>query len=196
MIKRNIESASLTTERLHLRQWKESDLPAFSNMNADPDVMKYYLSKLNSSESDTLAEKIFKLIDVKGWGFWAVELKVNSKFLGFVGLNEPDYTLPFSPCIEIGWRLGKQYWGKGYASEAAKQCLNVAFTQLDLDEVVSFTSLSNTRSQSVMKKIGMTNTANNFHHPLVPRGHPLSEHVLFKIAKVDWQNRNQKCNWS
>ena len=109
-----------------------------------------------------------------------------------MGLHTPKETLPFSPCIEIGWRLDEKYWGNGYATEAAFKSLEFAFEELDLDEVVSFTTTENLKSQGVMKKIGMTNTSQNFMHPAVPKDNPLCEHVLYKMTKAEWrQNHSQ-----
>jgi RimJ/RimL family protein N-acetyltransferase len=106
--------------------------------------------------------------------------------MGFVGLNEPTYELPVTPCVEIGWKLAKKYWGCGYVSEAAKASLAVAFEKLDLPEVYSFTSALNKKSQAVMERIGMINMNTNFDHPMIPKGSPLREHVLYRIDKEDW----------
>ncbi|PHR00269.1 MAG: GNAT family N-acetyltransferase, partial [Halomonas sp.] len=110
----------------------------------------------------------------------------HSKFIGFVGLHIPKESMPFSPCVELGWRLAKRYWGMGYATEAAKESLRYAFTHLGLDEVVSFTTVGNIRSQSVMEKIGMTYVS-NFQHPDLQPSDPLCEHVLYKISKDQWE---------
>ena len=173
----------LRTDRLLLRQWRKEDFIPFAKMCADPDVMKYYPNVLTKGESDTLAEKIMALMSKNGWGFWAVEDKADQKFIGFVGLNEPDYELPVKPCIEIGWRLAKDYWGRGYATEAAQRCLAFAFKELKLNNVYSFASVGNEKSWKVMQRIGMTNTGKNFEHPHIPEGHNLREHVLYKISK-------------
>ncbi|MDH3449317.1 MAG: GNAT family N-acetyltransferase [Gammaproteobacteria bacterium] len=177
----------LETGRLLLRQWKDSDLPVFAALNSDPAVMKYFPILLSREASDAMAEKCRSLISERGWGFWATELKENNKFIGFVGLHEPKDTFPFAPSVEIGWRLLGNYWGKGYATEAATQALQFSFDTLDLHEVVSFTPASNSRSRSVMDRIGMINTCQNFKHPDLPKNHSLSEHVLYKITKNQWQ---------
>ncbi|WP_455199322.1 GNAT family N-acetyltransferase [Kaarinaea lacus] len=177
----------IETQRLKLRQWKKEDRPLFAKINADPEVMQFYPSVLDEKESEDLAEKIELLIKEKGWGFWAVEVKNENKFIGFVGLHEPEYDLPITPCTEIGWRLAKEYWGIGYATEAAKACLEVAFIELGLSEVYSFTPTSNKKSQAVMERLGMVNTNNNFDHPMVPENSSLSEHLLYKIDKQEWE---------
>lgn len=173
----------LRTERLLLRQWTNNDFEPFYRMNSDKAVMEFFPKCLSREQSDQAADRIQSFISKHGWGFWAVELIGQEKFIGFVGLNIPTAALPFSPCVEIGWRLAKSYWGKGYATEAARASLNCAFSALNLDEVVSFTPVINRRSQAVMKKTGMADTTDNFHHPVIERSHSLSEHVLYKITR-------------
>ena len=154
-----------STDRLLLRQWRDSDLPFFARLNANPEVMRYFPSTLNQEKSDDLANRIRQKMERFGWGFWALERQHDGQFLGFVGLNDPDYSVPVSPCTEIGWRLDQPYWGFGYASEAAKKCLEIAFTTLNRQRIHSFTAIPNMRSQAVMTRIGMTNAHNNFMHP-------------------------------
>lgn len=177
----------LETDRLRLRQWKECDFPVFAELNSDPDVMEYFPKLLQPAESDSIAEKCRQLIAERGWGFWAVSLKESGSFIGFVGLHKPKADFPFAPCVEIGWRLHKLYWGKGYATEAATEALRFAFEVLFLDEVVSFTTISNHRSRAVMERVGMNNTHNDFKHPDIESGHPLSEHVLYRITSAEWR---------
>ena len=136
-----------------------------------------------------MGRKIMALISERGWGFWAVEIPDVEKFIGYVGLHIPKDSLPFSPCVEIGWRLSKTNWGQGYATEAANEVLRYAFSSLELAEVVSFATLKNERSQKVMEKIGMVNTGQNFMHPDIARDNPLCEHVLYKIEKSRWEQR-------
>ena len=181
-IKNNNEK-KFKSNRLKLRQWINSDLPIFAQLNADPKVMQYYPNILKEKESNKMAKKLMSLISDKGWGLWAVEKTDTKEFIGFVGLNQPSYNLPVSPCIEIGWRLASKYWGKGYASEAAKIALEFAFNKLDLSEVYSFTSVINEKSIAVMERIGMKDTFRNFKHPMLSRESELSEHVLYKITR-------------
>jgi len=180
------ETIHLETKRLKLRQWKDTDLPIFSEMNADPSVMEYYPSILSEDESIAMANKLKELIYERSWGFWAVETKEKNEFIGFVGLHKPTYDLPVTPCVEIGWRLGKQHWGKGYATEAANEVLKFAFEVLKLNEVYSFTSVINKASWSVMQRVGMQNLDKNFYHPIVDQESILSEHVLYKITEKQW----------
>ena len=186
----NMNISELKTERLLLRQWVGQDLPVFAELNSDPEAMEFFPALLSREESSAVAEKCQSLISERGWGFWAVELKSSGEFIGFVGLHIPKSNLPFSPCVEIGWRLLKKYWGKGYATEAAQASLVYAFNTLNLNEVVSFTTVSNRRSRSVMQRLGLSNTHQNFEHPDLDKGHPLSEHVLYKITKQAWQRLN------
>jgi len=176
----------LETKRLKLRQWQACDFPVFAQMNADPEVMKYYPNVLSENESYLLASKLKALISERSWGFWAVEIKQTEQFIGFVGLHKPTYDLPVSSCVEIGWRLGKNYWGKGYATEAAREVLRFAFEILKLHEVYSFTSVVNVKSQSVMKRLKMEKTGDHFDHPIIPENNPLREHVLYKLAAAQW----------
>ncbi len=178
---------NLETERLILRQWKEDDYSSFAALNADSSVMEFFQNQLSRAESDKMANKIRSLITERGWGLWAVELKETCEFMGFTGLHIPTAALPFSPCVEVGWRLKKKFWGHGYAPEAAKESLKFAFNNLELDEVVSFATLHNSKSHSVMRKIGMSNSNQNFMHPDIDDGSPLKEHVLFKISKSHWR---------
>ena len=174
----------IETERLYLRQWRQSDFAIFAEMNADPEIMRYFPKLLSPELSDVIANKCQQLISDNGWGFWAVSLKDSFKksdtFIGFVGLNDTHADLPFAPSVEIGWRLHKEYWGQGYATEAAQASLKFAFEKLHLNEVVAFTAVINKPSQRVMERIGMTNTQHNFYHPALKPNHPLAEHVLYK----------------
>ncbi len=180
-----LEPVELLSGRLRLRQWLAADLPAFAAMNADPEVMRYFPSALNRAESDALAARWAELIAERGWGFWAVEHRASAEFIGFVGLHQP-VDLPFSPCVETGWRLARHWWGQGLATEAARAALHFGFSELGLPEIVAFTSLLNRRSQAVMIRLGMRNSGRNFHHPRLPAGHALAEHCLYRLAREDW----------
>lgn len=182
------KTLELKTERLLLRQWKEEDYKPFAKLNADPDVMEYYPSTLSETKSNAMADWIKTLIKENSWGFWATELIETKQFIGFVGLNNPAYDLPVTPCIEIGWRLAKEYWGKGYATEAGRAVLTFTFEGLGLKDVYSFTSIDNQKSVAVMERLGLKNMNNNFEHPILPEGDPLSEHVLYKITQERWKH--------
>lgn len=170
------------TERLILRPWREDDLPSFAQMNADQEVMRYFLKPLTGDESRDYLESFRQRMIENGFGFWALEERSSGELAGFVGLNRPGYTLPFSPCVEIGWRLRKTFWGKGYAPEAAARALRVGFEEYGLESIVAFTALPNMPSQRVMEKIGMSREG-EFDHPMVPENHPLLRHVWYKIRR-------------
>lgn len=180
---------SLTTKRLILRQWKSDDHAFFAELNSCKEVMQYFPNTLNEVESTNLALKLAQLISDRGWGIWAVEDKKSNKFIGFVGLHNSPEELKISPATEIGWRLSKQFWGKGYATEAAEKVLEFAFNNLNVASIVSLTSVVNTPSQKVMSRIKMTNTGQNFQHPSVTNTQ-LKEHVLYKITKDEWVAKN------
>jgi RimJ/RimL family protein N-acetyltransferase len=173
------------TPRLRLRQWRESDLAPFAAMAADPQVMAFLLPLPTRADSDAMAARLRDRIAGQGWGFWAVEHKASGEFIGFTGLNVPLAALPFSPCVEIGWRLARHAWGQGFASEAARGALQVGFERLGFDEIVAFTAVGNLRSAAVMARIGMhEDRAGAFDHPSVPEGHALRRHRLFRIARA------------
>ena len=182
-----IKIIEIKTERLLLRQWKKEDRELFAELNSDHRVMEYFPKTLNRTESNKMAKHLKSLIVKQGWGFWAVELLDNNEFIGFVGLNKPTDDLPFSPCVEIGWRLLEKYWGKGYATEAAQGALEFGFTKLGLTEIVSFTSVLNTKSIKVMKKLNMSKSEEYFNHPMIPKGSPLSKHCLYKVSLTEWK---------
>lgn len=171
----------LETSRLILRQWQEKDLQPFAELNADPEVMKYFPKALNRQESDNVVARFMAMIIAnQGWGFWAVEMKTTGEFVGSVGLAHQPDRFDFSPCTEIGWRINKKFWGKGIAKEAAEASLAYAFNVLHLPEVVSFTSIHNTPSEKLMQRLGMQKQT-TFLHPALPADHALAEHVLYKI---------------
>ncbi|MDH5393723.1 MAG: GNAT family N-acetyltransferase [Gammaproteobacteria bacterium] len=178
----------IKTERLLMRQWREEDLFDFWLLNSDPEVMEYLPEIPSEEDSNILAEKIIKLIARNGWGFWAIETLNDNSFIGFVGLNEPKYELPVNPCVEVGWRLARKYWGNGYATEAGNASLDFAFDNLNVNEIYSFTSVANKKSQAVMERLNMINTHSNFNHPTIPDDSPYREHVLYKIDKENWSN--------
>ena len=178
---------TFSTERLHLRQWCEADREPFAQLNADPRVMEFFPNLLDRFASDALADRIEAKIHDRGWGWWAAELRATQAFIGFVGLNIPAIELPFSPCVEVGWRLAFPYWGKGYASEAAKEALRIGFERLHFDEIVSFTAIHNRRSRAVMERLHMRAMPETFLHPSIPTGHPLSEHCLYKLLRSEFK---------
>jgi RimJ/RimL family protein N-acetyltransferase len=118
-----------------------------------------------------------------GFGLWAIELPGVAPFIGFAGLTWARFSAPFTPCVEVGWRLAFEHWGHGYATEAARLALGYGFGTLALSEVVSFTSATNLRSRAVMERLGMRrDPAEDFDYPSFPEGHPLRRHVLYRLS--------------
>lgn len=172
----------IETERLILRKWKEEDLEPFSRMNTDVRVMEYYPKLLTFEETKAFIERISRHIEDHGYGLFACELKDTGEFIGYVGLSIPIIETEFTPCVEIGWRLAFHYWGKGYATEAARAVLKFGFEKTELREILSWTVPANVRSRRIMEKIGMIqDEAGGFMHPRMPEDHPLSWHVLYRM---------------
>lgn len=171
----------IRTERLLLRQWRESDREPWAALNADPEVRRHFPSVLTRAESDAAFERISSALESRGWGLWAVDL--DGELLGFTGLSTVADDLPCAPATEIGWRFARHAWGHGYATEAATAVVAHAFGELGLAELVSFTAVSNQPSMRVMERIGMVrDPSGDFEHPAVPEGSPLRAHVLYRLA--------------
>jgi RimJ/RimL family protein N-acetyltransferase len=158
------------------------DRAFFAALNADPRVMEFLPAVLSRQESDAMVERIEAHFREHGFGLWAVEIPGVTVFAGFIGLAIPRFEAPFTPCVEIGWRLAFEHWNQGYATEGAKAMLAFGFERLGVGEIVSFTVPENLRSRRVMEKIGMTySPAEDFDHPALPAGHRLRRHVLYRI---------------
>ena len=174
----------LTTPRLRLRPWTTQDRPAFADMNSDPRVMEYLPKLLSREESDALLARIQAHFDRHGFGLWAIEVVGGAPCIGFTGLSVPTFQTAFTPCVEVGWRLAREHWGQGYATEAARAAVNFGFETLRLDQIVSFTTRDNYRSRRVMERLGMVhNQAEDFQHPALPENHPLRPHVLYRLRR-------------
>ena len=176
-------SSELQTDRLLLRRWQPADLAPFAALNADPRVNEFLPGPLTREQSDERAERIDASFDQHGFGLWAVEVCNVTPFIGFIGLAVPRFESHFTPCVEIGWRLSADHWGRGYATEGAQAALAFGFDVIGLREVVSFTVPDNVRSRRVMEKIGMMHDpAEDFDHPVLPAGDRLLRHVLYRLA--------------
>ncbi len=170
---------ALMARQIVLRQWKESDLEPFAAMNADPEVMRFFPKPLALEESALSMARARARIEEHGWGWWAVE--VDGAFAGFTGLAEPRFAAHFTPCVEIGWRLRKEFWGQGIGFEAAKQAMAYAFGELKLRELVSFTAAVNLRSRRLMERLGFLHDSDDdFDHPEIAEGNWLRRHVLYR----------------
>lgn len=176
------------TARLRFRDWEETDLEPFSRLNADEQVMRYFPKPLSTEETLRFYQTIIAEFKECGFGLYAVEVKNTNEFIGFIGFHRATFEAAFTPCIEIGWRLKKEAWGKGYATEGATACLEYGFNHLALSEVYSFTADLNFPSKNVMKKIGL-GFIDMFHHPRLEKDSPLSQHVLYRIHRQQFRNR-------
>lgn len=177
---------SLRTDRLILRQWGEADRAPFATINADPVAMERMPATLDRAESDAMVDRIETQFTDEGYGLWVIERHEGGGAMGFVGLWPARFDAPFTPAVEVGWRLGTEWWGHGYATEAARASLDDGFDRLGLDEIVSFTSVGHQRSRRVMEKLGMhTDPADDFDHPSLTLGHPLRRHVLYRLTAAE-----------
>lgn len=180
----------LTTGRLLLRRWRADDLEPFAAMNADPVVMEHFPSTLDRAQTAALIERFEARFEEHGYGLWAVEITAEGEaapFIGFVGLNHTTFEASFTPAVEVGWRLAAVYWGHGYATEAAQEALRSGFEDHAMDEIVSFTTVTNRPSRAVMERLGMQrDPAEDFDHPQVPEWSPVRRHVLYRLRRADW----------
>lgn len=175
----------LVTERLVLRGWRDDDKPAYAQLNGDPEVMAHFPSTLTPLQSDEMVDRMVAGWNERGYGLWAVEVRATRSFVGFIGLSSPSWTAPFTPCIEVGWRLARHAWGQGFAPEGARAALRWGFAELDPpgDEFVSFTTVANTKSRRVMEKLGLVHDPGaDFDHPLLPDWAE-RRHVLYRIGR-------------
>ncbi len=179
----------LRTERLVLRRWRPEDRAPFAALNADPVVMEHFPAPLTTADSDAFVDRIEAAFEQHGWGLWAVEVPGAADCIGFIGLAIPGFDASFTPCVEVGWRLAKEAWGRGYAPEGAHEVLRFAFEDLALDKVLSFTAVGNAKSRRVMEKLGLRHDpADDFDHPKLPAGSPIRRHVLYRISAPDWRD--------
>ena len=181
--------ATLRTERLLLRPWRTSDRGPFAAINADPKVMEHFPRTSTREETDLWVDKIAARMEQQGFGLWAVEVPGAADFIGFIGLNPADAILG-RPVLEIGWRLARDHWGRGYATEGARASLAHAFDVLGRDEVVSFATTANQRSRHVMEKLGLVRRPeDDFDHPGVPPNWSGRRHVLYRITREQWRSQ-------
>jgi [ribosomal protein S5]-alanine N-acetyltransferase len=172
----------ISTERLSLRRWRQTDIDPFAKMNSDETVMKYFPAMLSKSETIAMIQRINIHFEKNNFGLYAVEEKKSGAFIGFTGFSIPSFEFFFTPCVEIGWRYQKEYWGQGFATEAAQACLQHGFNVLGFQQIFSFTSTLNLPSENVMKRIGMIKTG-EFDHPKIDITNRICRHVLYRIDK-------------
>jgi len=175
----------LQTKRLSLRPITLSDTPNMVAINADPKVMEHFPAPMTQSQTQSHMQRCVKHWQDNGFGLLILTTRDTGDFIGFTGLAKPAYETPFTPCVEIGWRLAASVWGKGYAFEAANACLKWGFEELNLHEIVSFTAITNTRSTALMQRLGMrSDPADNFDHPMLAANSPLLLHVLYRLSRL------------
>jgi RimJ/RimL family protein N-acetyltransferase len=177
----------IETKRLILRTWKTEDAATYFQINQDPKVIELLRGPLRMEEVNAFISSMNQNQDRHGFTLWAASLKQSGELMGFIGLNYIDWGMHFTPAVEIGWRLGSQYWGNGYATEGAKAALDYGFNQVGLEEIVSFTVPPNIRSLRVMEKIGLKRDLSiDFAHPKLPADHKLSFHVLYRLSAKEY----------
>lgn len=184
---------TLRTRRLLLRPWRKEDREAFAELNADPAVAEFLPGPITRAMSDALVDRVDAHFAEHGYGLWAVELPGEIPFAGFVGLLQPSFEAPFTPCVEVGWRLARASWGRGIATEAARESLRFGFETAGLEEILSFTVPDNHRSRSVMERLGMRrDPSDDFEHPRLAVGHPLRAHVLYRMTRAHWESQDEQ----
>lgn len=182
-----MERIELETPRLRLRAWRDTDLDPLAEMCADPLVMRFFPTPLSRDDCAATMARCRIHFARFGFGFWALELKSDSSFIGMTGLAWSRLQLPFCPAVEIGWRLAREYWGQGLAREAADAALACGFERLQLAEVVAYTAAINEPSLALMQALGMHHDpGDDFDHPSIAKGHPLRAHRLYRIRRDDW----------
>jgi RimJ/RimL family protein N-acetyltransferase len=180
----------IRTERLVLRRWRDSDREPFAVLNADPVVREFLQGTITRDRSDAMIDAIEAVFEERGWGLWALEVPGVAPFIGYTGLWPAD-VIPGRPMIEVGWRLAREHWGHGYATEAARASLEHGFETVGLDEIVSFTVPQNVRSIGVMERIGLVrDPAGDFEHPHVDTVayRDLIRHVLYRLSRTEWRS--------
>jgi RimJ/RimL family protein N-acetyltransferase len=183
----------IETSSLILRTWETSDIKAYYKINQDPKVTEFLPSALTLKQVKDFIERMKFQQQNRFYSLWATELKRTREFMGFIGLNYTEFPAHFTPAVEVGWRLGSQYWGNGYATEGALASLDYGFNNCNLKKIVSFTVPANLRSIRVMEKVGLNKDINgDFAHPKLPVDHPLSQHVLYRLTKDEFL-KGTKC---
>ncbi|MEE9437962.1 MAG: GNAT family N-acetyltransferase [Saprospiraceae bacterium] len=172
------------SERLGFRNWTNNDLREFTEINADPEVMEHFPSTLSEKETEDLIQRLKKHFEEREYTYFATEILKTGELIGFIGLAYQTYETEFCPATDIGWRLKKTAWGKGYATEGAEKCIEYAFEELKISKIFSVCTVNNRNSENVMKKIGMTKKG-EFNHPKL-KDYPEYERCLwYEINKND-----------
>lgn len=181
------------TERLILRRWEPRDLEPMAAMGEDPEVMRHMPKMLSRDETESMIGRIEAEFEERGFGLWAVEMRASGEFAGWVGLHQVGFETAFTPAVEVGWRLARRAWGNGYATEGGRAALKFGFEKIGLPEIVSFTVPANEKSIAVMERLGMRRDPNeDFDHPLLPEGHRLRRHVLYRLSQQQSTKNNEQ----
>lgn len=182
------KTVHIETDRILLREWEPGDVEHFARMNADPLIMEYFPRVLDEADTKKLVKRFQDHFKQHGFGLYALECRKTGAFMGFVGLSVVRDVFPFAGEVEIAWRLEYEFWGKGFASEAARAVIDYAFNTLKLKELVAFSVYDNTRAIHVMEKLGMKrDPKGDFSYPKLPKGHPLGDHVLYRLKAEDYK---------
>jgi len=166
---------------MQLRPWTTDDIDAMAAISGDHDVMRYFPSVQDKQHVTGFVKRQIQQFDEKAYCYFATELRETRHLIGFIGISYQEYEAKFTPCIDIGWRLGRSHWGKGYATEGAKACLDYAFRTLNIKEIVSVAACINTPSIHVMKKLGMQHQY-DFEHTLLTDYPHISKCSLYTIS--------------
>lgn len=183
-------SEGLVTDRLRMRRWLTSDLEPFIAMSVDERVMEHFPSLMSRAQCESMMEAVNQEIDERGFGLWALERRDTGEFIGYTGLHQVSFETPFTPAVEVGWRLSYGAWGQGFATEAARLALKVGFKEHDLSEIVSFTIPPNLKSQAVMQRLGMRrDEAGDFDHPRYLDDDRIRRHILYRLSVDEWESQ-------
>lgn len=177
------------SKRLGFRNWNENDLTELSKINANLEVMEHFPKPLTDKETTKFIQRLKNHYEKNGYTYFATEILESGELIGFIGLAFQDYKTDFTPAVDIGWRLKKSAWGKGFATEGAKKCIEFAFNELNLNNVISTCTKKNYKSESVMKKIGMEKMG-EFNHPKLKEYPEYENCVCYRINKNVWEQKN------
>jgi RimJ/RimL family protein N-acetyltransferase len=174
------------SERLGFRNWFTTDIEIMAEINSDEEVMEFFPSIKSKKETTEFIGRMQNQLQEKGICYYAVDKLETKEFIGFIGLSEQIFASDFTPCIDIGWRLKKDEWNKGYATEGAKRCLDYVFNMLKLEKIFAVAPIVNLKSELVMKKIGMKKVK-NFNHPALAENEKLRECCLYEISAEEFK---------
>ncbi len=177
----NQEKYLFKSERLGFRHWRSKDLDAFAKLNSDEAVMEHFPKTLSKEEVEIFIVQLKEHFVKNGFTYYATEILATKEFIGMIGLAFQEYQTNYTPAIDIGWRLKRGAWGKGYATEGAKRCLEYGFNELGITKIISVCTVENTKSENVMKKIGMTKIG-EFNHPELVNYPDYEKHFCYEIV--------------